>query len=95
MLKGQHQFVLRVQNPDPSLEIQEKLHCNLTEHREDLKIPIGQTVASSPKMFSHLEPAQAFEDSLKDKVFTSFAILLARFRFLPTLLPSGWMDACV
>lgn len=54
-----------VQNPDTSMEIQEKLPHNLAEHQEELGSPVGRTVSSSPEMLSHIEPSQASDDSSK------------------------------
>ncbi|XP_062215423.1 protein WEAK CHLOROPLAST MOVEMENT UNDER BLUE LIGHT 1-like [Phragmites australis] len=56
-----------IESPDTSLEIQQKLQRNLTEHLAELESPIGHAVISSPKIPSHFGPAQAFDDSSKDE----------------------------
>lgn len=55
------------ENPDPDLEIQEKLPRNLTEQQENLKTHVGHSVPASPEMFSRSDPAQVSNNSLKDK----------------------------
>jgi hypothetical protein len=49
------------------LEIQEKLHHNLTEHQEVLGSPVGHAGSLSPEILSHIESARASDDSSKDE----------------------------
>ncbi|XP_066379149.1 protein WEAK CHLOROPLAST MOVEMENT UNDER BLUE LIGHT 1-like [Miscanthus floridulus] len=56
-----------VKSPDTSLEIQEKLPHNLAEHQEELGSPVGHAGSLSPKILSHIEPAQASDVSSKDE----------------------------
>ncbi|KAK3151829.1 hypothetical protein QOZ80_3AG0251180 [Eleusine coracana subsp. coracana] len=56
-----------VKSPDTSLENQENLSGNLTEHQEELEYPIGDTVISSMENPLHLAPPQAFDSSSKDE----------------------------
>ncbi|VAH07149.1 unnamed protein product [Triticum turgidum subsp. durum] len=56
------------ENPDPSLEIQEKLPHNLTGHKENLtEHHIGHSVPASPEMFPRSVPAQVSNNSLTEK----------------------------
>ncbi|CAD6203931.1 unnamed protein product [Miscanthus lutarioriparius] len=54
-----------VKSPDTSLEIQEKLPHNLAEHQEELGSPVGHAGSLSPKILSHIVPAQASDVSSK------------------------------
>ena len=56
-----------VKSPDTSLEIQEKLPHNLTEHQEVLGSPVGHAGSLSPEILSHIESARASDDSPKDE----------------------------
>ncbi|GJN31696.1 hypothetical protein PR202_gn00001 [Eleusine coracana subsp. coracana] len=56
-----------VKSPDTSLENQENLSGNLTEHQEELEYPIGDTVISSMENPLHLVAPQAFDSSSKDE----------------------------
>ncbi|XP_062211465.1 protein WEAK CHLOROPLAST MOVEMENT UNDER BLUE LIGHT 1-like [Phragmites australis] len=58
-----------VECPDSSLEVQEKLPRNFTEHHAGLESPTAHTVISSLEMPSHLGPAQAFDSSLKEEAY--------------------------